>query len=82
MRTRGDVKELLRTNDHVLLSYADATLRGAGIDSLILDAHTALAEGSIGAIQRRLVVADADHAAARELLEAALDASDKGSLRP
>ena len=62
------MKELLRTNDAVLLSWAQALLAGEGIEAIVLDAHTSILEGSIGAIQRRLVVLDEDHAAARGLL--------------
>ena len=47
----------------VRLSWAQARLRDAGIDSLVLDHHTSLVEGSIGAIPRRLMVAERDHAA-------------------
>lgn len=68
---RGEMKELLRTNDVVRLSWAQARLRDAGIDSLVLDHHTSLVEGSIGAIPRRLVVAERDHAHARAVLAAA-----------
>lgn len=62
------MKELLRTNDLVRLSWAKALLAGAGIDCLVLDEHTSLVEGSIGAIQRRLVVAERDHRRAHELI--------------
>ena len=65
------MKELFRTNDPVRLSWAQALLRDAGIDSLILDHHTSLVEGSIGAIPRRLMVAAADHQRARALIAAA-----------
>jgi hypothetical protein len=65
------MKELLRTNDPVRLSWVQALLRDCGIDSLVFDRHTSLAEGSIGAIPRRLVVAEADHARARAALLAA-----------
>jgi hypothetical protein len=53
-----DMKELLRTNDPVRLSWAQAMLADAGIESLVLDLHTSVVEGSIGAIQRRLMVAE------------------------
>jgi hypothetical protein len=46
-------------------------LADAGIDCLILDQHTSLVEGSIGAIPRRLMVAAPDHDRARALLAAA-----------
>ncbi len=65
------MKELFRTNDIVRLSWAQARLRDAGIDSLILDQHTSLVEGSIGAIPRRLVVADRDHRRACAVIAAA-----------
>lgn len=65
------MKEVLRTNDAVLLSWSQAMLEGSGIPSVILDTHTAILEGSIAAIQRRLMVADEDHGAATRQLEAA-----------
>jgi hypothetical protein len=65
------MKELLRTNDIVRLSWAQALLRDAGIDSVVLDQHTSLVEGSIGAIPRRLMVAERDHGRARTLVAAA-----------
>lgn len=66
------MKELLRTNDNVLLSYAAALLRDAGIAAVQLDTHTSILEGSIGAIPRRLMVPDDDHAAAAALIEQAM----------
>lgn len=63
------VKEVLRTNNPVELSWAIATLRDAGIAVEEFDRHTSTIEGSIGAIQRRIVVADKDHAYAVEVLE-------------
>lgn len=65
------MKEVLRTNDAVLLSWAEAVLADAGIEAIVLDTHTAILEGSIGAIQRRLMVADDDHRAALRQLDAA-----------
>jgi len=52
------MKELLRTNDLVRLSWVEALLADAGIECLVLDQHTSLIEGSIAAIQRRLMVDD------------------------
>lgn len=62
------MKELLRTNDPVELSFLQALLADAGIESLVLDQHTSILEGSIGAIPRRLVVDDEDYRAARRVL--------------
>ena len=65
------MKELFRTNNVVRLSWAQARLREAGIDSIVLDHHTSLVEGSIGAIPRRLMVAERDYNRARALIAAA-----------
>ena len=55
------MKELVRTNDPVRLSWLQALLAGAGIEAIVLDTHTSIIEGSIGAIQRRLMVHEDDH---------------------
>lgn len=59
---------LVRSNDPVRLSFLTALLSDAGIRSILLDTHTSLVEGSIGAIQRRLAVATEDEAAALRVL--------------
>ena len=65
------MKELIRTNDPVLLSWLSAALAGEGIEALVLDVHTSILEGSAGAIPRRLMVLDEDHARARLVLDGA-----------
>jgi hypothetical protein len=65
------MKEVLRTNDVVLLSWAEALLADAGIGAVILDTHTSILEGSIGAIPRRLMVIDEDHPEAHRLIDMA-----------
>lgn len=65
------MKELLRTNNPVLLSFVTALLAEAAIESVVLDSYTSILEGSIGAIPRRLMVRDEDHSRARHLLEEA-----------
>jgi Putative prokaryotic signal transducing protein len=65
------MKELLRTNDPVRLSFLQVLLRDSGIESLVLDQHTSLVEGSIGAIPRRLVVTERDYSRACSVLAAA-----------
>ncbi len=62
------MKEVLRTNDPVLLSVAQSLLKEAGIQTLVFDGYTAVVEGSIGAIQRRLMVGDDDAAEARAII--------------
>ncbi len=63
------MKELLRSNDPVLLSWAEALLDGEGIQSVLLDAHTSAVEGSISAIPRRLMVGDGDWSRAKRLID-------------
>jgi len=62
------VKELLRSNDIVRLSWLSALLSEAGIEPILLDTHTSVIEGSIGALPRRLMVRDGDAARARRVL--------------
>ena len=62
------MRELLRTNDPVALSLAMALLKDAGIECVMFDSHAAIIEGSISAIQKRMMVLDEDHGVARELL--------------
>jgi hypothetical protein len=69
--------ELVRSNDLVYLSWVEATLAAAGIESLVADQHTSVLEGSIGAIPRRILVDDLDLSRARRTLaEAAAELSD------
>ncbi|BBK41387.1 hypothetical protein STVA_14070 [Allostella vacuolata] len=63
--------ELLRTNDVVRLSWLTALLADAGIVVIVLDHHASLMEGSIGAIQRRMMVEAGDLQAARRVLASA-----------
>lgn len=56
------------SNDWVRLSFLAALLRDGGVTPLLLDAHMAAVEGSIGAIPRRLAVADDEAAQARRIL--------------
>ena len=65
--------ELRRSNDLVYLSFAEAVLRQAGYAPVILDSAMSAADGSIGALPRRLMVADSEATGARTLLDA-LDA--------
>lgn len=63
------MRELLRTNDAVRLSWVQAMLASAGIEAVILDTHTSIIEGSIGAIMRRLMVHEDDERRARAVLK-------------
>ncbi len=65
------MEELLRTNDAVLLTYIEALLGESGLDYMIADRNMSIVEGSIGALPRRVLVAEEDAARARTLLRAA-----------
>jgi len=74
-----NLRELVRTNDPVLVSAVGALLDGAGIHHLVLDQNMSVLEGSLGVLPRRLLVAEQDAAAARRLLR---DAGLGHELRP
>ena len=65
------MKELLRTNDVVKLSWLRALLSDAGITTLVLDNNTSVLEGSTVLILRRLMVGDDDYQRAKSVLIAA-----------
>jgi hypothetical protein len=71
------MKELLRTNDVVRISWLQALLADAKIECLVLDLHTSMIEGSVGAIQRRIMVDDEDLQPARRLLRNAGEPFDE-----
>lgn len=50
------VRELIRTNDRVLLSFAESLLRDAGIEVVLADTNMSILEGSIGIFPQRLLV--------------------------
>lgn len=70
------MKELLRTNDPVRLSWVTAVLKDAGVETLVFDAHASIVEGSILAIERRIMVADDDFSRATRLLQDVADDYD------
>ncbi|MCG8358414.1 MAG: DUF2007 domain-containing protein [Kiloniellales bacterium] len=70
------MKELMRTNDVVKLSWIKALLADSGVEALILDQHTSVLEGSAGAIPRRLMVVEEDYARARRILAEAGEAEE------
>lgn len=62
------MKELLRTNETVFISWLEAMLKSEGVDVFVLDRHTSVLEGSANAIPRRIMVADEDYETARRIL--------------
>jgi len=65
------MQEVLRTTDLVRLSWLQALLAESGIETILLDSHTSVLEGSIGAIPRRLMVVDEDFDRAMRVLREA-----------
>jgi hypothetical protein len=63
--------ELLRSNDPVFLSWIMAVLADDGIAATVLDSHTSIMEGSVIAIERRVMVAEEDYHRARRLVDSA-----------
>ena len=62
------MRELLRTNDLVLISFIQSLLDSAGLSYFLADQHMSAVEGSLGFLPRRLLVAEDDLDAARRLL--------------
>ncbi len=62
------MREIVRTNDMVLVSAIVALLDGAQIRNLVFDQNMSVLEGSLGILPRRILVAEDDIAAARRLL--------------
>ena len=73
------MRELIRTNDAVLISAVRAYLDGAGIKYVVLDQNMSVLEGSLGVLPCRVLVADEHLANARRILE---DAGLGHELRP
>jgi tRNA1(Val) A37 N6-methylase TrmN6 len=73
------LRELVRTNNAVLISAIEALLKGADIPHVVLDRHMSVLEGSLGILPRRILVDDEHQDLARQLLE---DAGLAHELRP
>jgi hypothetical protein len=73
------VRELVRTNDMVLVSAIGALLEGAQIPHMVLDQNMSVLEGSLGILPRRILVEEGSLSAARRLLT---DAGLGHELRP
>ncbi len=62
------MRELVRTNDIVLVTAIEALLNGARIRHVVLDQNMSVLEGSLGILPRRILVAEEDARAARRVL--------------
>jgi Putative prokaryotic signal transducing protein len=69
------LRELVRTNDLVLISFIESLLEQAALAYFVADRHMSAVEGSLGFLPRRILVVEDDMPAARRLLrEAGLSA--------
>jgi hypothetical protein len=73
------LRELIRTNDMVLVSAVVALLEGARIRHLVLDQNMSVLEGSLGVLPRRILVAEGQELTARQIMQ---DAGLGKELRP
>ena len=62
------MRELLRTNDPTVIAFASALLEGEDIECFVMDVNMSVLEGSIGILPRRMMVREADLAAAERAL--------------
>jgi hypothetical protein len=62
------LRELVRTNDAVVISAVEALLKGAHIAHMVVDQNMSVMEGSIGIFPRRILVGEDQFTAARKLL--------------
>ncbi len=68
------MKELLRTNDLVLISLVEAIFLEGGVRFFVADSHMSALEGSTGFLPRRVLVAESQLLDARRLMaEAGLE---------
>jgi hypothetical protein len=66
------MREVLKSNNPVDLSYAEAVLKDAGIHSVVFDDQMSVMDGSMVILPRRLMVSNEDEHLAKALLADAL----------
>ena len=62
------MRAVLKTNNVVLLSFAQSLLADARIETVVFDEHSSVMDGSMGFLPRRLMVAEDDFSRAMRLL--------------
>jgi hypothetical protein len=73
------MREIVRTNDAVLITAIEALLKGANIRHMVLDQNMSVLDGSLNMLPRRIVVDNENVVRARRLLT---DAGLGHELRP
>ena len=64
------MRELVLTDDIVLVSYLEALLGGAGIDIAVLDRNVSALNGAAGRVPQRILVPEVDTGSKRISLDA------------
>ena len=62
------MKELVRTNDLVLITLIEVLLKEQSVDYLVFDQNMSVLEGSIGVLPRRIMARNDDFDRARKIL--------------
>ena len=65
------MRDLMRTNDPVLLNFVQTLLREAGIEAVIFDGNMSAMQGTLGAILQRIAVPEDRWADACRILRGA-----------
>ena len=63
------MRDLVTSNDPVLLNFVEVLLQDAGIGVAVFDGNMSAVQGALGAVQKRLVVPEESLAQARRLLD-------------
>jgi hypothetical protein len=66
------MRDVLKTNNAVLLNFAQVVLSDVGIETVVFDSHMSIMDGSLGILPRRLMVLESDYERARRVLSEAL----------
>jgi hypothetical protein len=62
------MRAVLKTNNPVLLNFAEVLLKDAGLQSVVFDGEASIMDGSTGMLPRRLMVSDEDFDRAQAVL--------------
>jgi hypothetical protein len=65
------MRDLVTTNDPVLLNFVEVLLQDAGIGVAVFDGNMSAIQGAGGAVQKRLAVPDDSWSQAQRLLDEA-----------
>jgi len=66
------MRDVLKTNDPVLLNFAQVLLKDADIQAFVFDSHMSVMDGSLGILPRRLMVSEDDFERASAVLKSSL----------